>query len=87
METPPTNCPDCGGLIKHIKSGISKNTGKRYSEFWPCENKCGFVWRPQLELKKAEDSLPKDLVMMEKMDKIIAGLREIYAVLIEIKEK
>jgi predicted amidophosphoribosyltransferase len=42
---PPTICPKCKAKINHIPAGVSKKTGKKYSEFWSCANRCGYVWR------------------------------------------
>lgn len=40
----PKECPLCGSQIKHIPNGVSKRTGREYSEFWACENyDCSFT--------------------------------------------
>lgn len=43
----PKFCPKCSGNIKLVPAGISKRTGKPYSEFYACENRdCDFTCYP-----------------------------------------
>lgn len=83
---PPISCPKCGEPIKYIPAGVSKKTGKRYSEFWACSNRsCDYSWRPQPEIKKAtQDNLIRGLGLLrgehkkldEKLEKILKLLEE-----------
>ena len=34
------NCPRCGSTLKIIPAGVSKSSGKSYSSFYACPNKC-----------------------------------------------
>ena len=62
-EQPPIQCPYCQATIKHIPAGISKKTGKQYSEFWSCSSMdCDFTWRPRREEKRTE-GLDMDKIM------------------------
>jgi len=35
-----SNCPKCGAVMRQIPAGVSKKTGKPYSAFWSCPNRC-----------------------------------------------
>jgi phosphoribosylaminoimidazole-succinocarboxamide synthase len=35
-----TICENCGQVLKYVKAGISKSTGKPYSAFMACPNQC-----------------------------------------------
>lgn len=67
-------CPQCGKPMKKF-SGISKTKNKPYS-MWKCLS-CEFVeWlKPDAYQKSAKDD-----------EAIVNGLREIYKILLEIKE-
>lgn len=39
-----TNCNVCGSELKIIPAGVSKKTGKSYSAFTACPNKCKTSW-------------------------------------------
>ena len=42
----PLNCPICQSPMRHIPAGISKKSGKPYSEFWACiSRECDYTWR------------------------------------------
>jgi DNA-directed RNA polymerase subunit M/transcription elongation factor TFIIS len=71
---PPLKCPQCGANINHIPKGISSKTGKPYAEFWSCERKCGYVWRPPS-------------INEQRHQQIMKGLREIYKQNQELKEE
>ena len=34
------NCQICGSIMKEIPAGVSKKTGKPYSSFMSCPNRC-----------------------------------------------
>ena len=51
-EQIPITCPKCGGQIKYIPAGVSKKTGKPYSEFWTCGQRCGYSYNPPKEEKQ-----------------------------------
>ena len=77
-------CLKCGGTATH-KEGISK-TGKPYSMF-----KCGgcgdIEWLPTVRPKSAPQGVYKAKAEGEQGEKIIEGLRQIYAVLVEIRDQ
>ena len=80
-NNPPLNCPTCSAPIKYISAGISQKTGKRYSEFWSCSNRCGFTWR------KPKTGTPQPLIQeKDQGEQILKGLREIYIKLNRIEE-
>ena len=83
-------CPECGMLIKTVPAGISKKTGKPYTEFQVCSNsECSY--KPPREFKKPLKSVPPGLsqaskdsvneaqsvLIGAKLDIIITLLREI----------
>lgn len=85
-----SNCPECGMPIKTVPAGISKSSGKPYSEFQCCSNRnCSY--KPPRDFKKPLKSVPpgisqgtKDLasdtqsvLMGAKLDIIISLLRDI----------
>jgi len=63
---PPSNCPACQSPVKHIPEGISKKTGKKYREFWACENRnCNFTWNKPEE--KPQQQTTKDQIIMNEL--------------------
>jgi len=38
MTNELTECPLCGNPGRHIPAGVSRHTGKPYSEFWACKH-------------------------------------------------
>ena len=73
METPPSKCPQCGGAINYIPKGISSKSGKPYSEFWACEKRCGFTWRPPSRQDKQHE---ETMEALRKIYKEIDDLRK-----------
>lgn len=70
-EKSPIQCPLCDSAIKHIPAGVSKKSGKPYSEFWACISRdCQFTWKPIA--KTATQAVSES-------EKIIQALRQIYA--------
>lgn len=69
-EIAPTTCPQGGSPIKYVSAGISRKTGKNYSEFWSCSNRCGFTWRKGKSQNGARKENPKDIIIIEKLDAI-----------------
>lgn len=67
--------------MKHIPAGISKRTGKPYTEFWACmSNECDFTWRPsksQGEPKKVIPTFEADVIQrLERIERRIIKLKE-----------
>ena len=87
---PPTNCPNCQSPIRFIRAGISKKTGKPYSEFWSCENRdCSFTWRPDRP-KSAEKPIDntEELIFRQQMKEGLKIINENIQKIIEmLKEK
>lgn len=68
---PPINCPQCGNPIKYVAAGISRKTGKKYSEFWSCSQRCGFTWRAdRIEPPKSGAETNRDIILIEKIDEL-----------------
>ena len=74
-ELTPTNCEVCGAPVKFIPSGISRKTGKRYSEFWSCSARCGWTWRPPKELKPISKNNTAELLLMKEVQELKEGLK------------
>lgn len=78
MDTPV--CPDHKMPMyrKTVPAGVSKSTGKPYDAFetWACDGKTDGQW---CRYKPPTEKEQKELAQLE-------GLRQIYAVLVEIKE-
>jgi len=45
-------CAVCGATLKFIPAGVSKTTGKPYSQFWSCPNRC--PKNPQTAVNKSQ---------------------------------
>ena len=95
-EIIPTNCPFCQSEVRKIPAGVSKRTGKPYKEFWACENRsCNYVYHSDNAKDKPQTTVGgdkgeyynKDQIMMEEFGNLTKGLREIYKVLVEIRDK
>lgn len=71
-QIPPTTCEICHAPIKHIPAGVSRRTGKPYSEFWACTNPdCKYTWKPE---KPAQPQKADPIALL--MDEIIAFRKE-----------
>ena len=79
----PNVCPFCQSALKHIPAGISKKTGKPYSEFWSCINKdCKFTW----SAKKKVPYTPAPKVTQSDNKEVVEQLKEVNKTLAEILE-
>ena len=77
----PNVCPKCGSEVKYIPEGVSKKTGKRYSEFWACKSLgCDYSWNKPAEFKKPDYPSPEPT----SKDEALTVLRDIYLKLDDI---
>ena len=88
-ENAPSTCPLCGGLINHIRAGVSKRTGKPYNEFWACSDRsCEYTWHPTTKPKEETVEIKEtptfnrigDIATKDDIEKVLNALREIYKV-------
>ena len=70
-------CDSC----RFIPAGISKRTGKPYSSFWVCDNEeCPNYKEPggfKPIQRKIENTLPRDVVLIEMVGDIKNGIKEL----------
>ena len=78
-------CPIC-------QSQLEKKEGK-YGQFWGCPNfrECGFrgqkiKGQPKPDLIKPQTS-SRDMILLDKLENIEKGMREIWKMLLIIKDK
>ena len=84
MTQIPIQCPDCQAEVKFIPAGISRKTGKPYSEFYSCAKRCGWTWREGKETRPvATTESPRDIILMEELKAINVRLEKIWALLVK----
>ena len=83
-ELPPTLCETCGAPVRHIPAGESRKTGKPYDEFWACEARCGWTWKPSTTKKTGGTGLIKE---RDQGELILGEIKEIRKAIDEINEK
>jgi len=80
----PVQCEQCGSEVKFIPAGISRKTGKPYSEFYSCSKRCGWTWREGKETKPmATTESPRDIILMEELKAINARLDKLIAYIVK----
>ncbi len=78
----PVQCEQCGANVKFIPAGISRKTGKPYSEFYSCEKRCGWTWREGKENKPVAET-NRDIILLEEIKAINTRLDKLIVYLIK----
>ena len=74
------NCQHCQSKLNLIPAGVSKKTGKQYSEFWSCPQKCKYP----MPFKPSPDE-QKQLATASNLEKaVVDGFSQINARLDEL---